>query len=235
MITDDATGSINWELCDSSGNVQHPTLGKLVKESMEQEIGGLCAAPPEVERCAPAEQTMADFRPASSYFNIEEIDYSDTALIEREGDSVPEPAARDANQRTVTFHPDLITSYNLLCSSKNKWADYDPLSIDEEDQVEQAVSELAALREGALESEETSTTAASLLQHLDTEQARIILMSRIKGSQATSSEANVLLAAQTTADKARAQNLEHQRKGSERIKQLRPSSAPTSNGRRYRG
>ena len=116
MITCDATGSITWELCDASGNIQHPTLGKLVKESMEQEIGGLCAAPPEVELCAPAEKSMADFRPASSYFNIEEIDYSDTALLEREGDSVPEPSTRDADQRTVTFHPDLITSDNLLCS-----------------------------------------------------------------------------------------------------------------------
>jgi hypothetical protein len=54
------------------------------------------------------------------------------------------------------------------------------------------------------------------------------MMSRIKGSQATSSEANILLAAQTTAERARTQNLEHQRQGSERIRQLPPCPAPPS-------
>ena len=228
MLTDDATGSIEWVLCEADGRVKHPVLGKLVKQSMEQEIGGLCSAPMETERCAPSEQSMADFRPTSAYFNIEEIDYSDVALHEKEGDSVPEPLNRDSEQKTVTFHPDLITSYNLLCTSKERWADYDPLNLEEEEKVEQAVSELAALREGALESDTTSTTAAMLLQHLDTEQARIILMSRLKGSQATAEEANLLLAAQTTAEKARAQNLELQRKGAENIRQLRPCPAPPS-------
>ena len=83
--------------CEADGRVKHPTLGKLVKQTMEQEIGGLCSAPMETERCAPAEQSMADFRPTSAYFNIEEIDYSDVALHEKEGDGGPEQRAEDGD------------------------------------------------------------------------------------------------------------------------------------------
>ena len=152
-----------WTMCDAEGTAIQPVMQQMVKDSMAQEIGTLGHAPPPILNCPDENLSLADFCPVSEYFRIDEVDYSDPNLSDVLGDGVPTEDNRDTTQKTFTFHPELLTAYDVLNSSKQRWADCEEPTPEELEKAESEVLDLAAMRAGAIEHQGQETVAAKLL------------------------------------------------------------------------
>ena len=219
---DITTSGVHWMMCDEEGNPIHEGLSKLMKESMAAEVGDFAVAPGQVYDCPPQERTVADSS-SSCRFRIEEVDYDDDNLIQVIGDSVPVVNDKDQDQKTVSFHPTILTQYSLLQESKEKWADM--IEDDElffQEQAKSGAADLGALREGAMEYEGPETYASTLLRQLDTDKAKQFLLARLKGEPLKEGEETLLASAMTTFEKAREQHIKQQQAGAEFTQKLRP-------------